>query len=291
MPRSRKQTRPARQYARPGCSYELPICIDNEEQVAPKKTNTNQSSNHTASWMEALAKGRWEGGANRPTVEGSQAQGSRKRTNRDVDEDNEEPRNGGAKRLRLSGGDSHAKLVTPTAIHQPLPTPNHPTKTVKGQAKNNLRAPRIGVRTRPHQIEQENSEFFARNNQVAVGQTSPKDDEEQALDANPREQQYQPAPWATLHTMWQDHDRQLEAAKERLRITEQEEREKAERQAREREEERLGEIGTIEASIRSMWEADPLDERGDRKIRLGLSAEAGLRRFRERQEMMRQNKF
>lgn len=91
--------------------------------------------------------------------------------------------------------------------------------------------------------------------------------------------------------MWQDYDRDREAADERLKGIEREQREKVQKRERGAEEKRLGELNSIEANIKSMWEADDLDATGTRKIRLGQLSEAGQKRARERQERLRRQRM
>lgn len=55
-----QKTQSARQYARPGCCYELPIEINDDEQTTTTRTRTKPVSVHTATWLEAKARGRWE---------------------------------------------------------------------------------------------------------------------------------------------------------------------------------------------------------------------------------------
>lgn len=62
----KQQIKRVRQYARPGCCYELPITIEDDNQPAPNNKQPNNMDNHTAAWMEALAGGRWAGRANKP---------------------------------------------------------------------------------------------------------------------------------------------------------------------------------------------------------------------------------
>lgn len=85
--------------------------------------------------------------------------------------------------------------------------------------------------------------------------------------------------------MWQDYDHDRKAADERLKGMEREQREKVHKKEREAEEKRLGELNSIEANIKSMWDADDLDATGIRKIRPGQLSEAGQKRVRERQGM------
>lgn len=55
-----RHQKPARQYARPGCCYDKPIVIDDDEQKAITETKTKPISIHTATWLEAKARGRWQ---------------------------------------------------------------------------------------------------------------------------------------------------------------------------------------------------------------------------------------
>lgn len=304
MPRPRKQTRPARQVARPGCCYELPITINDDDQVAPSNENPKPVSNHTAEWMQALASGRFGSGANRPAVDAAQAQGARvssmvsprnasyrkandlqKRALRDVDCDNDEPSDGGAKRLRLSGGDSYATRTTPQTINAPSlrTTPYNLTKTAEEKHDATTAAPKFGLRTSQCQINPDN--VIARDIQVSQEQTRLRG---RARAAELLEQQNQPD---YLRTMWQDHDRHREVAEGRLMNQQRERREEAQKQAQETEEKRLGVIAGIEASIRSMWDADLLDARGDPKIRPGQLSAAGQQRVREREERLGRSRF
>lgn len=55
-----QQTRSARQYARPGCCYDLPIEINDDEKNTTTITRTRPISTHTATWLEAKARDRWQ---------------------------------------------------------------------------------------------------------------------------------------------------------------------------------------------------------------------------------------
>lgn len=207
----------------------------------------------------------------------------------DVDEDNEQPRNGGAKRMRLSGGDSHATtLPTPPAINQPrhLTNNTHQAKTTEGQDKNTPRLPEFNLPIRQRAIAPKKA--IVREVQAAETPTRLTG---RARAVELRDQQQQSALQSNLHTMWQDHDREREAAEERRKTKQREQLEEAARQRRQTEEKRLGEIAGIEASIRSLWEADERDDRGYQKIRLGQYSAAGQRRAREREEGLRRSRF
>lgn len=86
--------------------------------------------------------------------------------------------------------------------------------------------------------------------------------------------------------MWQDHDRDREAADERRKNLEREQREEAQEKEREMEEKRLGELASIETNLKSMWEAHDLDTGRTPEIRPGQLSEAGQRRVREREERL-----
>ncbi|KAK7742666.1 hypothetical protein SLS63_000231 [Diaporthe eres] len=283
---SPRQTQRIRQYAVPGCCSEKPIIIDGDEQVAPIRTRPKPISNHTATWLGELARGRWDGRVNRPPVENAQAQGCRKRTVLDVDDYNEEPRKGGAKRVRLSGGDSYSTHLT-SHIIDPSFHQNHNhnlTKTNDENAEDNLAELEAGLRTRQRQIDQERA--IVRDIQVAEEQARLREEEEQARTAELQDQQYRSTVRSSLHIMWQDHDRDRQATDERLKNIEREQREAVQAKEREEEEKRNGELARMEVSLKSMWETHDLEQRRTPKIRPGQLSEAGRRRVREREERM-----
>lgn len=288
----------------------MPITIDDDNQAPQDNAKPKPISNHTAAWLGALAKGRWEGGANRPAVEAAQAQGCRvssmftpssasyrkandlqKRAVLEVDDDNEEPRNGGAKRLRLSVGDSYPTHLTPPHIIRPFHQNNHYhiTKTADEEAEDTLGVLEGGLRTSLRQFDQERA--ILRDIRVAEEQEKSRLEEERARAAELRDQQYRSAFRSNLQTMRRDYDREREVADERLKNIEREQREEAQKQTRETEDKRLEEVASIEAKLKSMWAADELDARGYRKIRPGQLSEAGQRRVREREERLRRRRL
>lgn len=86
--------------------------------------------------------------------------------------------------------------------------------------------------------------------------------------------------------MWQDHDRDREAADERRQKSEREQREKVQRKKREMGEKRRAELVVIEAKLKSMWKLHGEEEKRTLKIRPGQLSEAGQRRVREREERL-----
>ncbi|KAL2284080.1 hypothetical protein FJTKL_09285 [Diaporthe vaccinii] len=280
------QTQRIRQYAVPGCCYEKPIIIGGDEQVAPIRTRPKPISNHTATWLEEMARERREGRVNRPVVANVQAQGRRKRTVLDVDDYNEEPRKGGAKRVRLSGGDSYPTHLTSHVIDSPFyQNHNHNlTKTNYEKAEDTLAELEAGLRTRQRQIDQERA--IVRNIQLAEEQARLREEEEQARTAELQDQQYRSTVRSSLHITWQNHDRDRQAADERLKNIEREQREAAQAKEREEEEKRNGELARMEVSLKSMWETHDLEQRRTPKIRPGQLSEAGQRRVREHEERM-----
>ncbi|KAG6367062.1 hypothetical protein INS49_001244 [Diaporthe citri] len=160
----RHQQTSARQYARPGCCYDKPIVINDDEQTAPTRTKTKPISNHTATWLEAKARGRWQtpttttaestftneatcleqkagdrwqGSVNRPAVRAETSQRCRKRAFADVGDDSDET-NGGGKRLRIPEmgmaegegcPDQHTSQINPRPFHRnnryQLTNPSH----------------------------------------------------------------------------------------------------------------------------------------------------------------------
>lgn len=273
--------------------------------MAPIRTRPKPISNHTATWLEELARERREGRVNRPVVENAQAQGrrvspmfgpanasyrkannSQKRTVLDVDDYNEEPRKGGAKRVRLSGGDSYPTHLTSRVIDPPFyQNHNHNlTKTNDEKAEDTLAELEAGLRTRQRQIDQERA--IVRNIQLAEEQARLREGEEQARTAELQDQQYRSTVRSSLHIMWQNHDRDRQAADERLKNIEREQREAAQAKEREEEEKRNGELARMEVSLKSMGETHDLEQRRTPKIRPGQLSEAGQRRVREREERM-----
>lgn len=91
--------------------------------------------------------------------------------------------------------------------------------------------------------------------------------------------------------MWREKDREREAADNRLKNIEQEQREEAQTKEREVEDKRLGELARIENNLKSMWEAHDLIDRRTPTIRPGQLSEAGRRRVREREERMRRHRM
>lgn len=91
--------------------------------------------------------------------------------------------------------------------------------------------------------------------------------------------------------MWGDYDREREAADERRRNIERAQQEEARREEREAEEKRVGELGRIEANLKGMWEAYDLEEGRTPKIRPGQLSEAGQRRVRQREDMLRRRRM
>lgn len=91
--------------------------------------------------------------------------------------------------------------------------------------------------------------------------------------------------------MWQECDRDREAAEKRRDTREREEREEAKRKEIEAEQKRQNEISNIEASLKSMWEAHDLERGVPAKIRPGQLSEAGQRRVRERAEKLRRHNY
>lgn len=91
--------------------------------------------------------------------------------------------------------------------------------------------------------------------------------------------------------MWQDYDRDREAADERLKNVEREQREEAKTKEREAEEKRLGELARMETSLKGMWAAHDLEQGRTPKIRPGQLSEAGQRRVREREERLKKRRI
>lgn len=210
-----------------------------------------------------------------------------KRAVLEVDEDNEEPRNGGAKRLRLSGDDSYPTQHTSHIINRPSHQNDrrHLIQPYNEKAEDTLAELEADLRAKQRRIDEDrviNREIRVREEQARL-----RDEEERARAAELREQQNRSIFRSNLHAMWEDYDRDREAAEERLKDMEREQREKIHKKEREAEEKRRGELNNIEASIKSMWDADDLDATGNRKIRPGQLSEAGQRRVRERQERLR----
>lgn len=59
-----RQTKRARQYALPGCCFDKPIVVDDDdEQTTATKPRNIPISAHTATWLEAKARGRWSASA------------------------------------------------------------------------------------------------------------------------------------------------------------------------------------------------------------------------------------
>lgn len=208
-----------------------------------------------------------------------------KRANLEVDEDNDGARNGGAKRLRLSGDNGYPTQHTSHIINRPSQQNNrhHLTQPYNEKAEDTLAELEVDLRAKQRRMDEDrviNREIRVREEQARL-----RDEEERARAAELRQQQNRSAFRSNLHAMWQDYDHDRKAADERLKGMEREQRERVHKKEREAEEKRLGELNSIEANIKNMWDADDLDATGIRKIRPGQLSEAGQRRVRERQGM------
>lgn len=129
-----------------------------------------------------------------------------------------------------------------------------------------------------------------RDIQRAEEQAKIQEEERQAHEARKRDQYYQFSAQSSLHRMWNDCDRDREAAEERRNTREREERKEREEMKRREwkaEQERLLELSNLETNLKSVWEAHDLERGMPAKIRPGQLSEAGQRRVRERAEKLR----
>lgn len=165
---------------------------------------------------------------------------------------------------------------------------SHLTKVDDENSASELAELEAGLRTMQRNMDLERATI--RDIQRAEEQARIQEEERQARDAEIREQAYRFTVQSSLQKMWQDCDREREAAEDRRNTREREEREEAKRRERQAEQERSDELSNMEENLKSMWKMHDLERGMPAKIRPGQLSEAGQRRVRERAEKLRHQK-
>lgn len=179
---------------------------------------------------------------------------------------------------------NHSRLTN----HSHLITDSRLTKVDYENPAREVAELEAGLRTMQRNMDLERATI--RDIQRAEEQARIQKEEKQAREAEIREQNYRSPVQSSLHKMWQDCDREREAAEERRNTREREEREEAKSRERQVEQERFHELSNMEESLKSMWKAHDLERGIPAKIRPGQLSEAGQRRVRERAEKLRHHK-
>lgn len=223
-----------------------------------------------------------------------------KRAFADVGGDSDET-NGGGKRLRgpeigMAEGDGCPNQHTSHINTRPFNSNNryrvinHSRLTKLEDENPASELAELEARLRTMQRNMDLERATVRDIQRAEEQARIQKEEKQAREAEIREQSYRSTVQSSLHKMWQNCDREREAAEERRNTREREEREESKRRERQVEQERVNELSNMEANLKSMWKAHDLERGMPAKIRPGQLSEAGQRRVRERAEKLRRHK-
>lgn len=308
MPHKRIQG--ARQYAVPGCCYQLPIVIIDDEKPAPTRTTTKTLTKTDTVMIGEQMRDMWQGRVDRPATHAEQPQRCRvssistspnvryskandlqKRARQYLDDDTEET-DEGAKRLRLAGedrfrGEGGLNHYKPQLTRQPFHQNNytHFIKNSVDSSEPSLSDLEASLRTMQRGIDQRCT--IARDIEMAEEQSRLQDEAEQAREADLRDRRFRSTVQSSLYTMWRDCDREREVAEELRQAREREQREQVQMKEREEEQMRRRELSNMEINLKGMWEAHDLEQGRTPKIRPGQLSEAGQRRVRERAEALR----